>query len=240
MFGHRTDLLRLTYSGLGRTPEVPVELAKHYPRLLEKLENIGVVLREFRDSGRLQANAKAEALDRLEWYGSSLARADRDKIRSVLERLHDTTGWSEYAKRLTLDSALWIHRAGSATERSNLIASGAISQRAMLAVIAERAKLRGEVLHKFEGTNPKAFNAAIMKGPIIDKGGAHNSLVHLIQMDYIAPTLETLYGYGSREFYRVVTEQNLFLPLFDRAEYHFGSPTGITYLIGKVLPLSDR
>lgn len=240
MFGQQHSILRLTYSGLGRTPEIPVELAKQYPRLQSKLENIGVVLREQRDSGRIIPTARADALDRLRAYGRGLSTSEVAAIKIVVERLHDTTGWSEYAKELTLAGAQWIHVRGSTSERHALQATGEISQRAMLAAIAERTRSRGEVLQKFDGTSSNAFNAAMIRGPLIDNGGAHGRLVHLIQMDYIAPTLESLYGRGSREFYRVLAENNLFLPLFDLNEYHFGSPTGITYVLGQVLPVSDH
>lgn len=233
----------LEYAGKGITPEVPKALATQYPKLQSKLENIGVTLRNYEKDGYPSPNAKKEMLERMAANSKDVSAKDKEGIRSVIDALHDNTAWAEFAKQLTLDAATWINKSGSAVEKAALFETGEISRRSMLVILAKRAADRGETIGKLTDNNEKKFFEQVRKGPFVDKGvnyaSEHGQLSHFIQMDYIAPQLEKVYGKGSREFYKTVTENNDWTYLFDLREYHMGSPLGITSILGKVLPLAN-
>jgi hypothetical protein len=232
--------LRLAFD---HNPEVPELLKSQYPKIESKLQSIGKKIEELQDKNYLQDSVKSEVLARVNLADARYSERDVTALRAVIERLHDVAAWTDYAKQLTIDGAAYIAAKGSALEKSTLLETGEISRRAMLAVLANRAAGRGETIAKISGDNQKSFFAQVRRGPFIDRGldfnDSHGQLPHLLQKDFVAPTLEEIYGSGSREFYQKITETYDWNPIFDRDAYHFSSPTGIRIVLGKVLPLEN-
>jgi hypothetical protein len=228
---------------LALNPPIPAHLAKQYPKLEEKLISIGDKLDEMAREGYLSTTAKSDIIERVGFTRGMYTERDVAALHTVIERIHDIGEWGKYAKQLTVDAAAYIAAKGSATERQKLFNSGEISRRAMLAVLAKRAADRGETLAKIDSVSESAFFRAVRRGPFIDRGldfnADHGQLPHLLQMDFIAPTLTEVYGPGSREFYEKISETRDWNYLFDRDAWHFSSPTGIRVVLGKVLPLKN-
>lgn len=213
------------------------------PQLKARLSLIEEKIQEMHKLRMLDDSVKREVTKRINFNDAEYSLRDVKALHAVIDKLHDVAAWIEYTKQLTLDSAAYIAEKGSTAEKKILRESGEISRRSMLAVLAKRAAQRGEKVGKFEGTNRDDFFQHVHRGPFVDRGldmnPRHGQLPHWLQMDFIAPTLEDIYGPGSREFYEKVTETYAWNVLFDRDAFHFSSPTGIRLVLGRVLPLEN-
>lgn len=245
--------------------KIPTELLKQYPKIRDQVRKIDAGFKDAEKAGAFVPRKEKTMYILSDPLYRKSNPQHQSAIESVTAALDDVNGWSEYTQRLTIDSANWIRLRGNELEKNQLAKTGEISRRSMLAVLAKRAADRGEKVGKVETLNEQTFLDRVSTGhPFVDKGvrdlgpgtRPHGELTHWLQMDYIAPKLQAIYGRDTSPFYREVTSKtsmnpfngrllgDKWEPIMDR-QYIFddgfalATPNGIYDFIGRFLPIAN-
>lgn len=168
----------------------------------------------------------------------------REAARAVAKSLYEGKNWARWAQSVYVDAAKWTAKKGDDIEIRILKNQGGVSRRAVIAALKARAEKRGEKLGTITSSETEEFRKTLMAGPFIDEywgaDSIHGRFAHLLQMDYIAPTLASFYPSGSSEFYGAIFDCGLWDFLFDqKVSGTIHSPAAVTYILRHELNISD-
>jgi hypothetical protein len=125
---------------------------------------------------------------------------------AVARHLCDGPKWKNYLVTLYLDAAEVMKNSG-ASDANELLDRGLVSRKALVRVLIQRAKLRGEprVYQITTDLPPAEFASAIARGPFLDttfrEKDFHGEDTHLVQRDYVDDIVAKYYPDDPNQFY---------------------------------------
>lgn len=131
-------------------------------------------------------------------------------LSKVHQRMLDEKAWNTYLRELRAESLAEMKNSSSTQSRA-LAEKGQLTRNAVLKVLVKRAKARGEnEFGTVKNFDLDKFKSQVAKGPFFDKAfptkkyfpGLHGADTHLIQRDFVAPTVESAMPGKSKEFYQ--------------------------------------
>ena len=165
-------------------------------KAIKKIENVAKAVRREPFSTTVEdSNFARAAISRVK--DSQMQKT----LEATYEHMRDREAWTQYFETLTHDAARLMMNSKNPNE-VRLVQNGQISRTALLKVLVQRAKDRGEVFTTIRANaGPKGdgtltlteLGGNISKGPFFDKGFAgydHGIDTHILQRDFIAPYLE--------------------------------------------------
>jgi len=166
----------------------------------------------------------------------------------VYNRMHNPTEVAAHLEKLMKEAADNII-ASKIPKELEALQKGELSRNAVLRILVQRAKKRGETFQTMKDMDDADFFGVVAKGPFFDKAfylGSHPQSVlhgmdsHLIQRDLVADVFPTPASH--KEFYEYLGKnlrgQKVWSELYDRGPRYntdLSSPAGITNLIGPYL-----
>lgn len=154
----------------------------------------------------------------------------------IFNRMHDKTEYKKYMETLSVDSVKEIRRRGIPKELE-LLEKGEVSDIAIMRVLVQRAKARGqgdmstlvptraaegaEVGKTRKPDTNEGFRSAIQQGPFFDKilrKSPHGMVSHLIQQDFVSDVVLKTTNGKPKKFWDFLGSKkgiNFWVPLFD-------------------------
>lgn len=170
----------------------------------------------------------------------------KDAMVRVSNKLNDSDKFLRYTKDLVIETVENIKSRGIPSELE-LLKNGELNRNAVLRVLVERAKARGEgdfsTVKTLNPDDPTEFIQAVKKGPFFDKAfkyDTHGIDMHLLQRDYVSDEVFAATSGKPQEFWDLLGSNeglNFWGPLFDSIQDNMTSPEFTRRVINQALPL---
>ena len=165
---------------------------------------------------------------------------------AVYNKLNDPVAFSEYIKKLMNDADHYMRSSGKPA-LVEAAKNGEISRNAVLAVLVQRARARGEKFSTLNNSQDDAFFEKVGRGPFFDKvfksdefPGSHGMDSHLIQRDYVADVVTQKMDGKHAEYYRAISQgngQKVWDSVYDNFDDSFNSPEFVNRVLTSSVPV---
>lgn len=238
---------RIQYTNLMyKEKNIPHEIESKYPEIVNRSDQIKKVFTNYRNGNNgnpfftSDKSAYISEANNLPVIKPTL----KSLFQNISSSMTDLENWGRYSKNLYLDSVSWVKKNGTQLELMEL-KKGEVSRRSIIAVLFERAKVRGDnisIVRPHE-TGPLFFKR-LSEGLVFDKAyfgsSDHGQLVHLIQLDYITPVLaqSTVSRIELHQFFNTSKGNMYWNYFFDgKNSFSFSQPESLGAVLSKVLPI---
>lgn len=226
---------------------------------------------------KLPLDAQVESWDRIPWrreinqqsgdtgwiadLGMKMGRQPKEiqnAALAVYNKMHDPAAFESYMTKLTQDTIANI-RARAIPAELEALEKGEIGRNAVLRVLVQRSKERGDQIATLVSDRPGAvsepwkkydskqgFNEAVAQSQFFDKPqgfARHGVDMHFLQKDYIADVVRDATNGNPQMFWNYIGSKDgigFWVPLFDAAEkgpVTLGSPETLRHVVQPFFPL---
>ena len=233
---------------LGLATSISASVAKAPAQSLKSVARANRAASDVRSAtGKFSKAAKLEDIGKLAKIPADEFTAQfKATTVAVYNKLNDRAAFSEYIKKLMNDADQYMRSSGKPV-LVEAAKNGEISRNAVLAVLVQRARARGEKFATLNSGQDGAFMEKVGRGPFFDKvfksdgtPGSHGMDAHLIQRDFVADVVTQKMDGKHAEYYRALSQgsgSKVWDAVYDNFDDSFTSPEFVTRVLASSTPV---